>query len=226
MRNPIRSETDAFRLTIAAALLVILSIVIGWLVEPLIGVLVFVLVGAVALVVYLRSPDQERNLPLRRAMREPHRHGARPGHGRRHVLVVANETLAGEELRERIRAAANGSLVEVDVLAPVLTSRTHLAVTDIDEELREARSRLERSLAWARAQGFIARGEVGDPSPTTAIEDELRDFGADEVIVVTSSRDLTGWQERVELERLREELDVPIAHVVMEAEAGSADAGQ
>jgi hypothetical protein len=74
---------------------------------------------------------------------------------------------------------------------------------------------LERSLAWAREQGLAARGEVGDPSTTTAIEDELRDFGADEVIVVTHPRGLETWQERGELDRLQTELNVPIRHVVV-----------
>jgi hypothetical protein len=55
-----------------------------------------------------------------------------------------------------------------------------------------------------------------------AIEDELRDFGADEVIVVTHSRDRETWQERGELERLREELDVPVTHVVADGR-GDAD---
>jgi hypothetical protein len=100
------------------------------------------------------------------------------------VLVIANEPLGGGELRDRIRGL-DETQVEVDVLAPVLSSRAHLAYTDIDKELSQAHRRLARSLAWVRAQGFVARGEVGDPSPTTAIEDELRDFGADEVIVVT-----------------------------------------
>jgi hypothetical protein len=56
---------------------------------------------------------------------------------------------------------------------------------------------------------------VGDPSPTTALEDELRTFGANEVIVVTHPRDRETWQERGELARLRRELDVPVTHVVV-----------
>ncbi|MGO9496680.1 MAG: hypothetical protein ACLQA5_08235, partial [Solirubrobacteraceae bacterium] len=65
-------------------------------------------------------------------------------------------------------------------------------------------------------------GEVGDPSPNTAIEDQLRDFGADEVIVVTHPREREAWQEHGELERLRRELDVPVTHIVV-GNGGSAD---
>ena len=96
----------------------------------------------------------------------------------------------------------------------MLTSHLHYGVSDIDRELAQARARLERSLAWAREQGIPARGEVGDPSASTAIEDELRDFGADEVIVVTHPRERETWQEHGELERLRRELDVPVTHIV------------
>ena len=89
------------------------------------------------------------------------------------MLVVANEALAGAEVSELILRQGREH-VEVDVLAPVLASHVHYAVSDIDGELAEARSRLERSLAWAHGQRIVARGEVGDPNPTTALEDELR----------------------------------------------------
>jgi hypothetical protein len=138
------------------------------------------------------------------------------------VLVVANQALSGNELRERI--LRHGDRVELNVLAPVLTSHLHYGVSDIDRELERARARLQRSLAWAHTLNVIVRGEVGDPSPTTALEDELRDFGADEVIVVTHPRERETWQERAELERLQRELDIPVTHVVV-SDSGEPGAG-
>jgi hypothetical protein len=155
---------------------------------------------------------RDRRAVLRAAACEAHPHGA--ALGKRHVLVIANESLSGSELRDRV-LAGDGERIEVDVLAPVLTSRVHLGVSDIDHELAEAHERSGRSLVWARAQGIVARGEVGDPSPITAFEDELRDFCADEVIVVTHPRDRETWQERGELERLQRELNAPVTHVVV-----------
>lgn len=202
-------------MTVATIALVALSLLLGWLIAPLVGAIVFVVVGLLALGAYLRTPEPDRRMPLRDAADEHRRRAAARGerHGR-HVLVVANEPLAGDELRERI-VGRNGAGVELDVLAPVLTSRTHLAVTDIDAELERARERLERSLAWARSHGLKARGEIGDPDPATAIEDELRTFGADEVIVVTCEQEPGDRQEQAELERLYEELDVPVLHVAI-----------
>jgi uncharacterized membrane protein len=212
MRTPIRSEREAFLFTFASVAVIGISVLIGWLTEPLVGVAVFALAAVLAAIAYLRADNPDRRTVLRDAAHESHPHGARAG--TRHVLVVANEALAGDELRERITRAGDAR-VELDVLAPVLTSHLQYAVSDIDTELAEARTRLDRSLAWAREYGIVARGEVGDPSPTTAIEDELRDFGADEVIVVTHPRERETWQEQGELERLRRELDVPVTHVMV-----------
>lgn len=208
MRFPIRSEADAFRLTIATAVLAGIAVVIALLSNVLVGVVAFAVMALLALGAYLRSADGERRQPLREAAAAPHPRGGVAG--ARHVLVVANERLEGDELRERI-VGAKDERVELDVLAPVLSSRTHLAYTDIDEGMRQARRRLERSLSWARTQGFLAHGSIGDAiSPTTAIEDQLRDFGADEVIVVTAGSGAEHWQEREQIRRLRDELDVPV----------------
>jgi hypothetical protein len=213
MRFPVRSETDAFRLTVATAVLAGIAVVVGWLSTAVVGAIAFVALALLALSAYLASADRERRRPLREAAEAPHPRGSR--NGARHVLVVANEPLEGEELRERIAGASAGR-VELDVLAPVLSSRTHLAYTDIDEETRRARLRLERSLGWARTQGFLAHGRVGDAiSPIASVEDELRDFGADEVIVVTAGPQAEHWQEREEIRRLRAELDVPVVQVAV-----------
>ena len=213
MRFPIRSETDAFRLTVGTATLVCVAVIIGLLSTAVVGVIAFAALGLLAMSAYLASADRERRQPLREAAEGPHPRGARDG--ARHVLVLANESLEGEELRKRI-AGVEGERVEVDVLAPVLSSRTHLAYTDIDSETRRAQDRLERSLSWARTQGFLARGRVGDAvSPIASVEDELRDFGADEVIVVTAGPQARHWHEREEIRRLRSELDVPVVQVAL-----------
>jgi len=212
MRTPIRSETEANRFVFGSAAVIGVSVLLGFLTTPVLGVAAFGLAALVAAIAYLRADNPDHKTPLREAEHEPHAHGAPPG--TRHVLVVANETLSGEELYERITGDRREP-VEVDVLAPVLTSHLHYLMSDIDSELAAARERLERSLAWASERGIPARGEVGDPDPTTALADQLRDFGADEVIVVTHPRERETWQEQGELERLHRELDVPVSHVVI-----------
>ncbi len=161
MRTPIRSEREAFRFVFASLAVVVVLVLVGWLAEPLVGVAVFALAVVLAGIAYLCAENPDRPTVLRDAAHDPHPHGARPG--ARHILVVANEVLAGDELRTLI-SRAQAERVEVDVLAPVLTSHLYYAVSDIDSELAAAHTRLNRSLAWAHQCGIVARGEVGDPT--------------------------------------------------------------
>jgi hypothetical protein len=122
MRTPIRSEAEAFRLAVAGALAVGAAVLIGWLTEAVIGAAALGLALAVGALAYLRAANPDRHTPLRRAAHAEHPHGASPG--KRHVLVIANDALSGSALSGRIRGRDHEH-VEVDVLAPVLTSRLH-----------------------------------------------------------------------------------------------------
>jgi hypothetical protein len=214
VRNPIRSETDAFHLALGSAGLVTASAVAGTLIDPLVGAALFGGGVAGALIWELSTKDPDRRLPLREAALQ----GRGDGSGRRRVLVVANRTLEGEDLRAEIRrVAADGA--EIHVVAPILASRLHYFASDVDRELADAHERLEAALAWAEAEGFDATGTVGDPNVALgAIEDELRLFGADEVIISTHPPGKSNWLETGIVERLREELDVPVRHLVVDLE--------
>jgi hypothetical protein len=215
MRIPGRSERSAFQVALAFALASVVSVVAGDAVTPLYGIAVFGVCALAAVGFELLSGNPDRRLLLQEAARAAHPHAPEPGSWR--VLVVANETLSGPTLRDEL-VRRGGAHVRLDILAPVLTSRVHYWTSDYDNEAREAGRRLEASLAWAASQGLEARGEVGDPDPLTAIEDELRDYGADEVLVVTHPGGRAGWLESGELQRLRRELDVPVTHVVLDRE--------
>jgi hypothetical protein len=211
MRVPFRSEPDALRIAVALALLVGVSILVGWLASPPYGVVALAAGLAAGVTFEVAGRDTDRRSALREAAHAPHPHGA--SSGTRHILVVASARLGGEELRRELEAGGAG--VELDVLAPILTSRSHYWASDVDREREEAGERLEASLAWAAEHGFAAKGEVGDPDPLIAIEDELRDFGADEVIIATSSRERTSWLANRMLGHLARELDVPVRQVAV-----------
>jgi hypothetical protein len=141
------------------------------------------------------------------------------------VLVVANETVGGRSLLEEIRRRA-GERSEVYVVVPALASTRleHLA-HDVDGALAEARTRLDRSLTAMRSAGLAASGEVGDHhDPNTAIEDALRAFPADEVIVSTHPPERSRWLESGVVERAREEIPLPVTHVVVDLETEGANA--
>jgi hypothetical protein len=212
MRVPFKTETDAFRVAVALGLVAGASILVGLLASPAYGVVLFAAGVAAGITFELSGRETERGSALREAAHAPHRHGA--SGPTRHILVVATVTLAGEDLYREL-ATAGGPGVELDVVAPILASRSHHWASDVDREREEAGKRLEASLAWAAEHGFAAKGEVGDPDPLVAIEDELRDFGADEVIVATRSQERTSWLAHRMLGHLARELDIPVREIAV-----------
>ncbi len=213
MRNPVRSETDAFYLALGSAVLIGSSLALGALFDSLVGAALLAggLVGAFVWEIASKDPDRRR--PLRDAAAEGRRDAPSK---RRGVLVVANRTLQGEELAALLRRRATRG-AELHVVAPIVVSRAHYIASDVDKELAEARERLAAALAWMRAEGLEASGKVGDPNVSLgAIEDELRQFAADEVVISTYPPGKSNWLETGIVERLREELDIPVTHVVVD----------
>jgi hypothetical protein len=211
MRNPIRSESDAFYLALGGAGLTGASIVLGALVDPIAGGALFTggLIGA--FVWELATQDPDRRQPLREAAAAGRMAVTSP---RRRVLVVANRTLQGEDLAEILASRAERG-AELHVIAPIIVSRARYIASDVDRELQEAQVRLAAALAWATEAGYEASGKVGDPNVAFgAIEDELRNFAADEVIISTYPEGKSNWLETGIVQRLRDQLDIPVTHVI------------
>jgi hypothetical protein len=213
VRNPVRSEADAFHIVIGSGAVIVASVVVGALVSPAVGIALFAGAIAGALIWEVATKDPERRRPLREAQALGR---GNAGDGHRRVLVVANRTLASDALRNEIlRCIREGA--EVRVIAPILASRVHYIASDIDRELADARERLDDVLAWAREQNVEITGAVGDPNVALgAIEDELRRTGADEVIISTHPPKQSNWLETGIVTRLNEELDCPVTHLVVD----------
>jgi GABA permease len=204
MRNPLRSEAEAFRFVLLTigyfALIVVAAAIDRWL-----GLAVFALLTAIAAIAVWRM---RADAPPRRAV-------GRSGEGdARRVLVIANETVGGSALHDLLRELSSKSSLDVLVVCPALNSRLRHWASDEDEARTQAQARLDESLAALAASGVRARGEVGDADPLQAIDDALRTFGADELIISTHPPGRSHWLERGIVNEARRRYDMPIAHVV------------
>jgi nucleotide-binding universal stress UspA family protein len=211
MINPFRSEAEAYRFLLLTvgyfAAIVIAALAIGaWA-----GFVVFVLL-TLAGVVYVararRAETPRQAVPSRRGRADVRR-----------ILVIANETVGGERLREEIRRRSEGYDEQVLVVCPALNSPLRHWASDEDNARAQAQERLSTSLARLREAGVDAKGEVGDGEPLQAMEDALRLFGADEIIISTHPEGRSHWLERGIVEGARERFAVPITHVVVDLEA-------
>jgi hypothetical protein len=86
-----------------------------------------------------------------------------------------------------------------------------------------AQERLDASLSKLHALGVDARGEIGDVQPLQAIEDALRTFGPDEIIISTHPEGRSHWLETGVVTSARERFAVPVTHVVVDLDAERED---
>ena len=123
----------------------------------------------------------------------------------KNVLVVANETVVGEELLARIRRRHEEGGASFLIVAPQSDDAPH----------PEAERRLRRALASLRGAGIDAHGQVAHPDPFTAAMHATRDERVDEIIVSTFPGEKSGWLRRDLVARLRRETGLPVDHVIV-----------
>jgi hypothetical protein len=214
MHNPVRSEADAFRWVVIIGGGAVSVIVLTLLTRPVIGVIwAAALIGFGVGVAYRGARGAlPRNVVLTRG-----------GDGRYRLLVVANETVGGDALLDEIRDSCRGRESEILVVTPALaSSRAAHWASDVDKAIELARQRMELSLIAIGELGLKAKGEIGDSDPNMAIEDALRVFPADEILISTHPPERSRWLEHGVVDRAREQIDLPISHVVVDLAADRA----
>jgi hypothetical protein len=131
-------------------------------------------IAATALIIFAARAKPHRRLEVAESSDRGHR-----------VLVVAvSEATAGAA--ERIADLA-GSATDVRLVVPVPSHRLDRWMSAEDNARREAEGRLARSAGALVAAGLPVSGSVGDHDPAQALEDELRDFPADEVVLLVAN---------------------------------------
>jgi hypothetical protein len=216
MHNPLRSEREVFRAVVVVAIAAGAVVVLAIVTRPAVGAALLAVEIAVGAALLWRAG--RGTLPHKADV-------TRRDDSTYRVLVLANETVGGRALLEEIQNRVSGRDSEILVVVPALTSSPleHWA-SDVDRALDEARERLDASLAAMEASGLVARGHVGDHhEPNASLEDALRDFPADEVVISTHPPNRSRWLERGVVSRAREEVSLPITHVVVDLDAEARD---
>lgn len=123
------------------------------------------------------------------------------------VLVIANETVVGEPLLERIRERAGASPASFLIVSPQSdpTAGAH----------PEAERRLKRALTQLRGEGIDVHGQVAHPDPFSAAMEAVHDERVDEIVVSTFEPLSSGWLRKDLVERLRKETGLPVEHVTV-----------
>lgn len=129
------------------------------------------------------------------------------------VLVVANETVLGEPLLDRIRQRANESAASFLIVSPQSDPARG--------EHHDAERRLRAALSILRSEGLDVHGQIAHPDPFVAAMEHVEDERTDEIIVSTFPGERSGWLRRDLVGRLRAQTELPVQHVVVEELVGA-----
>jgi hypothetical protein len=139
------------------------------------------------------------------------------------VLVVANETLVGDELVDALRGRSERGPIRVEVVAPITQPREGYVVYR-DSRRAAAGRRLNRVLDVLRAAGIPAHGEVFDDAPLAAVKDLLGSEDIDEIVVCTHPESRSGWLRKNLVEEIRKVAGKrPVEHIVSDVSARTGD---
>jgi hypothetical protein len=128
----------------------------------------------------------------------------------RRILVVTTVPVPGDRLRAELGSRGDGD-VEVRVISPASdVSRLQWLANDEDDARAEAERKAEQTARSADAK--VVDAGIGDPDPLKAIEDALREWPADEVVVITPPEDEANWLES-DADEARERFGAPITHL-------------
>ena len=125
-------------------------------------------------------------------------------------IVLANETVVGKPLLERIRERAARGAASFLIISPQSdpTKASH----------PEAERRLRRAVGELRSESIDAHGQVAHPDPFTAAMEAIGQERVDEIIVSTFAPSRSPWMRKNLVQRLHEETKLPVEHVVFQPE--------
>lgn len=126
------------------------------------------------------------------------------------VLVVANVTVASQELVAALSERAREGAVRFTLLVPARGS---------GRGGREGASkRLDASLERLRAKGLEVEGRIGDSDPVVAVQDVWDPGEWDEIIVSTLPTKTSKWLQVDLPHRVERMTGIPVRHVVAREE--------
>jgi hypothetical protein len=134
----------------------------------------------------------------------------------RKLLVVATAPVDEETVRSEVRRHSGEEKAEVRVVAPAAElSALQWLANEEDDARTQAERRAQQAAAAAEPEAARVEASVGDPDPVQAIEDMLRDFPADELIVVTRREDRATFLEKDAGAEAYERFGLPVTHLAV-----------
>jgi len=129
------------------------------------------------------------------------------------VLVLTSEPITAQQLRDALGSDGDPGDAEVMVVAPALAdSAVKFWMSDADEAIARADQVRRESVERLGREGVSATGDTGEADPYTAIEDALKTFDADRIVLFTHGDDAQRYREDLDDREIAERFGRPVDH--------------
>jgi hypothetical protein len=129
------------------------------------------------------------------------------------VLALTSEPITAGQLRDALGADKDLSDTEVMVVAPALAgSAVQFWMSDADEAIARAEEVRLQSVERLGEEGVSATGDTGEADPYLAIEDALKTFDADRIVLFTHGGEGQRYREEIDEREIGERFGRPVDH--------------
>jgi hypothetical protein len=127
------------------------------------------------------------------------------------LLVLTSEPVTADRLRDALPGEADPTDAEVMVVAPALhKSALRFWLSDADAAIARAEEIRAESLDKLGEAGVSASGDTGESDPGKAIDDALKTFPADRILLFTHGGDERRYREDVDAGALQTRFGIPV----------------
>ncbi len=127
------------------------------------------------------------------------------------LLVLTSEPVTADRLRDALPGEADPTGAEVMVVAPALhKSALRFWLSDADAAIARAEEIRAESLDKLGEAGVSASGDTGESDPEKAIDDALKTFPADRILLFTHGGDERRYREDVDAGALQIRFGIPV----------------
>jgi hypothetical protein len=127
------------------------------------------------------------------------------------ILVVTTEPVSADQLRDALPGGTDPQDAEVMVVAPALhKSALRFWLSDADDAIARAEQVRRESLKALSDDGVAATADTGESSTADAIEDALKTFPADRIVVFTHPETEQRYREDLDAEAVEARFRIPV----------------
>lgn len=135
------------------------------------------------------------------------------------VLVLTPEPVGAEEIRNALGADLDQRQTEVMVVAPALhEGPLQFWLSDADDAIAKADAVRRETLERLGDEGVPASADTGESDPVVAIEDALRTFKADRIVVFAHPEGDERYREDLDTDEIERRFGIPLDRALVSSD--------